>query len=106
MKRVLKWTAIVLVSIVGLAAVAIYGVSEMRLRHRFDIAAAPVTIPTDSATLANGRHVFETRGCTRCTAPSEGSGGAARRIPREDVLHRMPRDGPPCVTELETQNWV
>jgi hypothetical protein len=41
MKRVLKWTAIVLLSIVGLAAVAIYGVSEMRLRHRFDIAAGP-----------------------------------------------------------------
>ena len=66
MKRVLKWAAIVLVSIVVIAAVAIYGVSEMRLRHQFDIAASPVTIPADSATLANGRHVFVTRGCEGC----------------------------------------
>src|SRR5690349_15646678 len=66
MKRVLKWTAIVLVSIVVVAAIIVYGVSEMKLRQTFDIAAAPVTIPTDSATLANGRHVFETRGCEGC----------------------------------------
>jgi mono/diheme cytochrome c family protein len=56
------------VSIVVLAAVAVYAGSEMKLRQTFDIAAAPVTIPTDSATLANGRHVFQTRGCEGCHA--------------------------------------
>ena len=66
MKRVLKWVAIVVVSIVVLATAAVYGVSEMKLRQTFDIAAAPVTIPNDSATLANGRHVFQTRGCEGC----------------------------------------
>ena len=66
MKRVLKWAAIVVVSIVALAVVAVYGGSEMKLRQTFDIAAAPVTIPTDSATLANGLHVFQTRGCEGC----------------------------------------
>lgn len=66
MKRVLRWAAIVVVSMVALAAVTTYIVSEMRLRQTFDIAAAPVTIPTDSATLANGRHIFDTRGCEGC----------------------------------------
>ena len=66
MKRALKWTAIVVVSIVVLAAVAVYAGSEMKLRQTFDIAAAAVTIPTDSATLATGRHVFQTRGCEGC----------------------------------------
>lgn len=66
MKRVLEWAAIVVVSIVVLAAAAVYGVSEMKLRQTFDIATAPVTLATDSATLANGRHVFVTRGCEGC----------------------------------------
>jgi mono/diheme cytochrome c family protein len=66
MKRVLTWAAIVVASIVVLATVAVYAVSERRLRQTFDIATTPVTIPTDSATLANGRHVFETRGCEGC----------------------------------------
>jgi len=65
-KRVLKWTAIVLGSLVTLALVVIYGVSEYRLRETFDIAATPVAVPTDSASLALGRHIFETRGCTGC----------------------------------------
>jgi mono/diheme cytochrome c family protein len=56
----------VVVSIVVLAVIAVYSVSELKLRQTFDIAAAPVTIPTDSATLANGRHIFETRGCQGC----------------------------------------
>jgi mono/diheme cytochrome c family protein len=66
MRRVLKWTALGLLSVVVLAVGAIYIVSEIRLRQTFDIAAEPVTLPTDSASLANGRHVFETRGCEGC----------------------------------------
>ena len=85
MKRVLKWAAFVLVSVVVLAAVVIYGVSEMRLRQTFDIAAAPVTIPTDSATLANGRHVFETRGCQGC----HGQGVAGKVFFDEPRIARL-----------------
>jgi mono/diheme cytochrome c family protein len=65
-KRVVKWTAIVLASIVVVALIAIYGVSEYRLRQTFDIAAAPIPVPNDSASLAHGRHVFLTRGCQGC----------------------------------------
>ena len=63
---VLKWAGIVALSVVVLAPVAVYGVSEMKLARTFDVAAAAVTIPTDSATLANGRHIFQTRGCEGC----------------------------------------
>jgi len=69
-RRVLKWVAVTIVSIVVIAAIAVYGLSEYQLRRRFDVAAAPVTIPTDSASLAVGRHVFETRGCTGCHGPN------------------------------------
>ena len=70
MRRVLKWVAVTIVSIVAVAAIAVYGLSEYQLRRRFDIAATPVTVPTDSASLAAGRHVFDTRGCTGCHGPN------------------------------------
>ena len=66
MKRFLKWSAIVLCSVVVVALALIYGVSEYRLRERFDAPATAIQIPTDSMSLAQGRHVFETRGCTGC----------------------------------------
>jgi len=65
-KRFLKWTAIGLGSLVAVALVVIYGVSEYRLRHRFDIAAASVAVPTDSAGIERGRHIALTRGCGGC----------------------------------------
>lgn len=69
MKRILKWTTIGLGSVVALALVVIYGVAELGLRQKFDVAAAPIGVPTDSAALARGRHVYETRGCEGCHGP-------------------------------------
>jgi cytochrome c553 len=68
MKRILKWTAITVVSIVAVLFIVIYAGSEYRLRQKFDIAATPVPVPTDSAGLERGRHVFQTRGCEGCHA--------------------------------------
>jgi mono/diheme cytochrome c family protein len=68
MKRILKWTAITVVSIVAVLLILIYGVSEYRLRQKFDIALAPIDVPTDPAGLDRGRHVFRTRGCEGCHA--------------------------------------
>jgi len=66
MKRFLKWTAISVLAIVVLAALAVLGVSEYRLRKKYDVAATPITVPTDSASLARGRHLYVTRGCPGC----------------------------------------
>jgi mono/diheme cytochrome c family protein len=68
-KRVLKWIGITLGTLVIVAGVAIYGVSEYRLHQTFDIVAAPIMVPTDSTALAAGRHIFETRGCEGCHGP-------------------------------------
>jgi mono/diheme cytochrome c family protein len=65
-KRFLKWTGIGLGSLITVALLVIYGVSEYRLRQRYDIAAAPIAIPTDSAGIARGKHVALTRGCDNC----------------------------------------
>ena len=66
MKRILKWTAITVVSIVAVLLIVIYAGSEYRLRQTFEIAATPIDVPTDSTAIARGRHVFETRGCEGC----------------------------------------
>ena len=66
MKRILKWTAITVVSIVAVLLIVIYAGSEYRLRQKFDIATASIEVPTDSGAIARGRHVFETRGCEGC----------------------------------------
>jgi len=84
-KRFLKWTAIVLGSVVVVALAVIYGVSEYRLRQTFDIPAASIQIPTDSLSLANGRHIFETRGCTGC----HGQGMAGKVFFDEPFLARL-----------------
>ena len=66
MKRVLRWTAIGLVSIVVLACLVVYGGSEYRRRQTFDIAATPIIIPADFASRAHGQQVYATRGCEGC----------------------------------------
>jgi cytochrome c553 len=65
-KRVLKWTAIGLVSIVVLALLVVYSVSEYRLRQTFDIATTPIIIPADFASRAHGQQIYATRGCEGC----------------------------------------
>jgi mono/diheme cytochrome c family protein len=65
-KRVFKWAAIGLASTVVLALIVVYGVSEYRLRQTFDIAATPITLPADFASLAHGQQIYATRGCEGC----------------------------------------
>ena len=69
MKRAFKWIGIALGALVVAVFLIVFGVSEYRMRQTFDIAAAPIAVPTDSASLERGRHVFLTRGCTGCHGP-------------------------------------
>ena len=85
MKRILKWTGITIVSVVAVLLIVIYAVSEYRLRQKFEIAATPIEVPTDSSGLARGRHVFETRGCEGC----HGKGLTGKVFFDEPMLARL-----------------
>lgn len=70
MKRVLKWTGIVLGSLIGLllvAGVVLHFVGLSRLNNAPEVATKPVTVPTDAAAVARGAHlvnvVSECREC-------------------------------------------
>jgi len=85
MKRILKWTAITVASIVAVLLIVIYAGSEYRLRQKFEVAASAIDVPTDSAGLARGKHVFETRGCEGC----HGEGLAGEVFLDEPMLARL-----------------
>ncbi len=60
---------------IGLGAALVYGVSEARVRHRYHITPEPLVIPSDSASIARGRHLAQARlGCTACHAANLGGG--------------------------------
>lgn len=68
MKKVLKWIGIVLGLLVGLlliAGIALYSMGNARLTQTYDFQASNITIPTDAASIENGRHRAETlcQGC-------------------------------------------
>ena len=85
MKRFLKWAGVTIVSLVAVLLVCIYGVSEYRLRQTFKIAAVAIDVPSDSAGLARGRHIFETRGCEGC----HGKGMAGQVFFDQPMLARL-----------------
>lgn len=66
MKKVLKWIGITMAGLVGivlLIGVIGYVASERRLNKRYDIAAEPIAIPNDAASIEEGRRLTVVRGC-------------------------------------------
>jgi mono/diheme cytochrome c family protein len=87
-RKVLKWTGIVFGGLIGLVIVAVL---VMFLVGRSQAAAAPAVamkpyaIPTDTASIARGRHIAEAFGCAECHGP--GLGG--RAFPTPGILVSM-----------------
>lgn len=71
MRRVLKWVG-GLLGLVLLAGAGLFGAawwnSEAALARRYTVADPRLERPTDPAALAQGRHLFESRGCNDCHA--------------------------------------
>jgi mono/diheme cytochrome c family protein len=75
MKKILKWTGIVLGSLVALLLI-VYGYMYYRTDSRFnkayEVSVQPITIPTDSASLVLGLHIANIKGCGDCHGPDLG----------------------------------
>lgn len=68
MKNVFKWVGIVLGSLIGLiliAGVVLYVMGNARLNKTYDIPPSNITLPTDAASIAFGKHRAETL-CEGC----------------------------------------
>jgi mono/diheme cytochrome c family protein len=69
MKTILKWVGIVfgvLVGLIVITLVAIYFKSQARLTRVYEVPGETVAIPTDSASIEYGQHIFRFRGCEAC----------------------------------------
>ena len=72
LRKILKWTSIVLGSLVGLLVltiVALYiigGAMWNRSRWNYDVPVEAITIPTDQASIARGEHIATIRMCRHC----------------------------------------
>jgi hypothetical protein len=74
MRRLIRFISIALAVLLGLvvvAAIAIYGVSEARLRTIHQVEVAPPAIPSDTASIERGRHLaMAVTMCAACHSAS------------------------------------
>jgi len=69
MKRWFKRSAVGLVGLVSIAAatlIVLGQLGERKMQRRIDVAVAPVALRSDADSVARGRYVFMSRGCTEC----------------------------------------
>ena len=66
MKRLLRWIGIALASLAALAIIAyavVYFLSERILRRTYEVPSVAISIPTDPASIVEGRRLATIRGC-------------------------------------------
>ena len=61
--RIAGWAALTVVVLAGLALAMIYLASEPMLRRTYDVALRPIAVPTDPASIEEGRRLATVRGC-------------------------------------------
>lgn len=69
MKKILKWGGVIIGVLVGLlvlANIALYALGESRLRRVYTSPEETLELPTDQASLAEGKRIFQYRGCEAC----------------------------------------
>ena len=85
MKRVLRllgMTVAALALVAVVAALVVYAWSESMLRRHSPMRAAPVTVPTDAASIAEGRRLSLVHGCVGC----HGAGVAGNELLDEPAI--------------------
>ncbi|HEX8357105.1 MAG TPA: hypothetical protein VF610_06835, partial [Segetibacter sp.] len=69
MRKILKWTGIILGAILLIVLVfylVVYFKTEARINKVYAVKQQPLIIPTDSASYIQGKHIAENRGCLGC----------------------------------------
>jgi mono/diheme cytochrome c family protein len=76
MKKILKWTTIAFIVLIGLtllASVALYSTGMEKLTRSYpNIPVETVSVPTDSDAVARGKHVATIWACTKCHGANLG----------------------------------
>jgi len=131
MKKFLKWFGIIAGSLVGLLVVAmlvLYGMGQARLNKKYDVPVQMVAIPIDAESIAEGKRIFQYRGCEACHGENlqglvyldnpaigqvitpnltSGAGGIGDQLTDEDLIrairHGIRSDGTPLLFMPSTE---
>lgn len=89
MRKIFKWTGIVLLSVLSLLgigyAVATFSINS-RIHKNYTFARENLEIPSDSATLARGKHLVAIKGCQDC----HGADLSGKIIIDDGAIGRLP----------------
>ena len=100
MKKILKWTTIALVVLIGftlLAGVVLYPIGMEKLTRTYpNIAVEQVKIPTDADVIARGKHITIVWACTRC----HGNNLGGTLITKDPIMGSIPILGTIPVSNL------
>jgi len=69
MKKVLKWMGMIVggfLALLVLGTLALYGLGRARLNKKYEVPVRMVTIPGDAESIAEGKRIFQYRGCEAC----------------------------------------
>ena len=69
MKTLTRWiirAGVAVVLLIMVAVATVYGLTSSKMNRLWDVPLPTLEIPDDSATVAWGRHLIESRGCTDC----------------------------------------
>lgn len=90
MKKILKWTGIVLGGLIGLTlltGLALYPSGKEKLTRSYpNVSVEAIHIPTDTSSIANGRHISIIWGCVKC----HGDDLSGKLLANDPILGTIP----------------
>ncbi len=86
--RILERIALGVIAIIVLAVVVLYAGSEWKMRRGHDVALAPIAVPRDAASIAEGARLAKITGCRDCHGANGGGGRAGLKDPMVGTIAR------------------
>ena len=110
LKKVFKWIGVLiaglLIIIIAFYATAYFN-TESRMNKIYEVSLQELTIPTDSASHAMGKHVAEIRGCVGChLATLEGHAFADEKSPLGILYTSNLTSGKGGINYTSDQDWI
>lgn len=110
MRKLIRLSAIILGSLLGVIALAaggVYALSEARITKTYAIDDTPLAIPSDQASIARGQHlVAAVTKCTDCHAADLGGGEVFDAPPAHLLAPNLTRGAGGIGTQFSDADWV
>lgn len=73
LRRLVRWTALMIVVLTAILVTAVYAISERALKRVYPVTVTPISIPATPEALARGEHIAQAVGsCTMCHGEDVG----------------------------------